>query len=256
MGTTLTIDIGNSSAKIAVFDSELKNGMLFFERIDNSDLHLLGSIVSDFNPAHAIVCSTVGFTEQITNAVSSVCKHAIFMDYTTPIPIHNCYKTPETLGMDRLAAVIGAYGQTQGNTLVIDSGTAITYDLVSADGDYLGGNISPGVDMRFKALHEHTAKLPLVTEDGEKPELGSTTETAIRCGVIEGVKHEISGVISDFYVKYPKLYVFLTGGEQLNFATSIKNRIFADDYLVLKGLNMIMQYNIEQNQENGRDNND
>jgi len=164
----------------------------------------------------------------------------------TPVPIAIKYATPRTLGADRLAAAVGAYiKNTRHDLLVIDIGTCITYDLVTAGGEYLGGNISPGPTIRLKALNEHTDKLPLVERKGETPELGNTTETAIRSGVMRGIEYEIEGYISDFLLKYPSLYVYLTGGVRLNLHISEKSRTFADSFIVPEGLNYILQYNEE-----------
>ena len=164
----------------------------------------------------------------------------------TSIQIANRYRTPQTLGADRLAAVVAAFSQTHSNTLVIDIGTAITYDFINDRGEYLGGNISPGMNLRFLSLNEHTSRLPLIESEGEHPQFGVDTETAIRCGVIDGMRHEIQGYISEFSLKYHNLSIFLTGGDQIYFDEEIKKRTFADKYLVLKGLNEILRYNIEQ----------
>ena len=127
--------------------------------------------------------------------------------------------------------------------LVIDAGTCLTYEFIDAQGNYHGGNIAPGKLMRFKALHSYTAKLPLIEAEGNIPELGYNTETAIRSGVIKGMEFEISGYITHLQKKYPELLVFLTGGDEFSFDTNLKNIIFADKFLVLKGLNRILEYN-------------
>jgi type III pantothenate kinase len=146
--------------------------------------------------------------------------------------------------MDRLAAVIAANHLKPGkDLLVIDAGTCITYDFIDKDGRYHGGNISPGMQMRFKALNYFTNKLPLVASQGEIEFHGQTTETAIRSGVIYGIEHEISGYILQLQKNYPDLLVFLTGGDDFSFDTKLKSVIFADRFLVLKGLNRILEYN-------------
>jgi type III pantothenate kinase len=164
--------------------------------------------------------------------------------YQTPIPIRNLYRTPQTLGVDRLAAVIAAYTTKPHHpALVIDAGTCITYDFIDEHGQYQGGNISPGMEMRLKALHEFTSKLPKIEVSGETPDYGYSTETAIRSGVIRGIEHEISGYIQHLKKNYPSLLVFLTGGNEFSFDTNLKSGIFADGFLVLKGLNRILDYN-------------
>ena len=138
---------------------------------------------------------------------------------------------------------MGAYVKGGGtDVLVIDVGTCITYDFVNANGEYLGGNISPGPKLRLMALSEHTSKLPLVSRHGDTPEVGYSTETAIRSGVLNGIRREIEGYISDFLLKYPRLLVYLTGGVHLDLHISEKMRIFADDFILSYGLNCILEY--------------
>ena len=127
--------------------------------------------------------------------------------------------------------------------LIIDAGTCITYEVIDARGNYWGGNIAPGMQMRLRALHEFTARLPLVEAEGEVPGMGYNTETAIRSGVLRGMKYEIEGYIKSMRSKFPHLQVFLTGGDHINFDTNIKNSIFSDRYLVPRGLNKILDYN-------------
>jgi len=161
----------------------------------------------------------------------------------TPIPIRNNYRTPHTLGSDRLAAAVAAWSQHPGhNLLIIDAGSCITFDFVSSDGTYFGGNISPGIHARLRAIDEYFPRLPLVETNGPIPDIGYDTETAIRSGVIVGMQHEIEGYIQHFRAKYPDLLVFLTGGDDINFANTIKNAIFADHFLVPRGLNRILNH--------------
>ena len=163
---------------------------------------------------------------------------------TGEIPGVNLYETPETLGYDRMAAVVGANEQfPHRDILVIDAGTCITYEFIDSKGQYHGGNISPGMQMRFKALHQFTGRLPLVDTNGRKLPMGRDTETAIRAGVMKGMEYEISGYIESMKHKYPELLVFLTGGDDFSFDSSVKSIIFADRFLVLKGLNRILNYN-------------
>ena len=146
--------------------------------------------------------------------------------------------------MDRLAAVVGANYLSPGrNLLVVDAGTALTYEFIDAEGNYWGGNISPGIYTRFKTLNACCDKLPLIERKGETPEFGFDTETAIRAGVIRGIEFEIIGYITLLQKKYPDLLVFLTGGDKFSFDTNLKSIIFADRFLVLKGLNRILSYN-------------
>ncbi|MCD8193274.1 MAG: type III pantothenate kinase, partial [Tannerellaceae bacterium] len=156
------------------------------------------------------------------------------------------YQTPHTLGKDRLAAAVGAnYLQPGKDLLIIDAGTAITYEVVEAAGIYTGGNISPGMTTRFRALNHFTEKLPLVAEKEDIPPIGYNTETAIQAGVVNGIIYEMDGYINDLRVKYPGLLVFLTGGHSFYFERRLKNSIFADINLVMTGLNRILEYNVE-----------
>lgn len=233
----LCIDIGNSSVKAGIFRD---NSLICTQRVEGHDLSWLVTFCEGKEIDRCIVCSVSGYTAENKEDVDKICNDAVYFSHTTPIPVTNLYHTPETLGPDRLAAAIGAYFETHQDTAVIDAGTAITYDIVTAQGEYLGGNISPGIDIRLKALHDYTARLPLVSADGPLPDFGKDTETAIRCGVIRGVNYEIEQFISQMLLKYPNLLVFLTGGSKIDFEDSIKKRIFVDKYIVLKGLNVVL----------------
>ncbi len=243
----LTIDIGNTTTKAGMF---AEDKMICFQRWEGCAINEVLSLVQNHPPTACIVSSTKVITDEMRDKLSTISlRHTIFLNHTTPIPIINKYESPQTLGMDRLAAVVGAYNEMPGkDILIIDAGTAITYDMLTAKGEYLGGNISPGINMRFRALHEFTAKLPLVNADKSiaamssecQTRIGSDTCSAIKMGVTEGVKHEIEGFIRYFIDKYPSLLVFLTGGNEFDFEDRIKKRIFADKFLVLKGLNRIL----------------
>lgn len=237
----IVIDIGNTTTKVGIFNDK---DLIAFERRDSNRINEIIEIIKCYNPYACIISSTSSDINETTNFIQNKCNgvKVIKLDYTTKTPLKNRYLTPETLGMDRIAAAVGAYSiLPQRDILIIDAGTAITYDIVTKDGEYIGGNISAGIDLRFKALNEFTAKLPLVKSDGVKPFIGNNTETAIRCGILDGVKHEIEGFINQFTVKYPHLLVFLTGGTDFDFDERVKKRIFADKFLVLRGLNRILQ---------------
>lgn len=163
---------------------------------------------------------------------------------STPIPIKNAYSSPQTLGMDRLAAAIGAWSLKPGHDLlVVDAGTAITYDFVSAGGVYQGGNIAPGIGLRLRALHEFTGSLPLVDAQGDAPLFGTDTVTAIRSGVLNGVRKELDGYLTELEDIYPSVLVFLTGGDAEFFDIKAKSTTFAVPDLVLRGLARILEYN-------------
>ncbi len=253
----LTIDIGNTTTKIGVFDEDK---LVCFQRHEGYALANIKNIVHTYPIDACIISSTGKENDELEKDLADIgCKQILLLSHTTPVPIINKYKSPETLGMDRLAAVVGAYNEMPDkDILIIDAGTAITYDLLTAQGEYLGGNISPGIELRFRALHEFTAKLPLVNQNyslednstiPNQMSIGTNTFSAIKMGVIDGIKYEIEGFIRSFITKYPHLLVFLTGGNAFDFDSTIKKRIFADKYLVLKGLNRILK---EQTYHNGK----
>ncbi len=165
----------------------------------------------------------------------------------TPLPFTSNYNTPSTLGLDRLALAAAAYHTYPGqDCLVIDAGTAITYDFIDRSGLYRGGAIAPGLSMRFRALHEYTARLPLVEADSEVPLIGDSTETAIRSGVQNGLLHEVSATIDRYQQRFPDLLSVITGGDLSTFDSLLKNGIFAAPDFVLHGLNYILEYHAEK----------
>ena len=237
----LIIDIGNTVAKLAVFNDD---NLLEVFYDSNQTLESLPSVCGKYPLSRAVVATVIELNETVENRLKSLPVPLLQLDSTTPLPIKNLYETPQTLGYDRIAAVVGAYQNFPGrDILVIDAGTCITYEFIDSLGRYHGGNISPGVQMRFKALHQFTSKLPLISAEGRMTQLGKTTETAIRMGVLQGVEYEMLGYIETMRHKYPELLVFLTGGDEFSFDTNLKSIIFADRFLVLKGLNRILNYN-------------
>jgi type III pantothenate kinase len=175
-----------------------------------------------------------------------VSKHIplIILNAETPLPIKLNYLTPKTLGADRIAAVVGAHSlHPQKNILVIETGTCITYDFIDADGIYQGGGISPGIHLRFSALHNFTEKLPLVTAIGDAALIGKSTESSIQSGVINGIIAELQGIISSYESNYENLTVILSGGDLEYFDKNLKNNIFAVPNIVLTGLNIILELN-------------
>ncbi len=234
----LIIDIGNNSTKFFFFKGK---DLIFKGRREGSSFGFIDEYAKQFEIKGVIISSVVTLDKEQKEYIENLCDKVIWFSSNTQMPLNIKYRTPETLGSDRLAAAIGALSEAPGhNLLIIDAGSAITIDFVDAEGCYLGGNISPGVKMRLTALHNLTDKLPFVKKEGEVPSLGYDTETAIRSGVIQGICHEIDGYINEIRGKYPDVLVFLTGGDEKTLIYNIKNRIFADKLLVAKGLNRIL----------------
>lgn len=241
----LVIDQGNTATKISFFEG---NQLIETHVTENEAmLEYVRARIADGLVDAAIYCSVRReYDKRLLNVMSRKIAHIVCMGKTTHLPIKIGYKSPETLGQDRIAAAVGAWSRQPGKAiLIIDAGTAITYDLLSADGVFMGGNISAGVEMRLKALHEYTGRLPLVSSKGDVPILGYDTETAIRSGVLQGIAYESEGYITACEALYPELLIFLTGGDAERLAAMIKRVIFVDRNLVPKGLNRILEYNVE-----------
>lgn len=255
MNMNLVIDIGNTRSKFFLF-AEKEGQMLAHKVADGSSLRELEEFTmneiqsSEDKITGAIVSSTVDISSEARSRLDALPYPVLYFTPDIPIPIGNQYATPNTLGTDRLAAAIGAWSQQEGHPLlVIDAGSCITIDFVSAQGSYMGGNISPGLHMRLQSMYEHAAHLPMVDAEGDLPDVGYNTETAIRAGAILGIRHEIEGYIKAFRRKYPDLLVFLTGGDAKRLAITQTSRTFADDFLVPKGLNAILEHVITMNQD-------
>ena len=240
----LIIDIGNTVTKMVAFRGDEPICEI---RAEGGELSGLDEFVAKHNFSRGIVGTVRDLKPCEEEALARLQIPILRFTPDTPVPITNRYRTPETLGSDRLAAVIGASSLKPGkDLLIIDAGTCITYEVIDARGNYWGGNIAPGMQMRLRALHEFTARLPLVEAEGEVPGMGYNTETAIRSGVLRGMKYEIEGYIKSMRSKFPNLLVFLTGGNHISFDTNIKNIIFSDKYIVPRGLNKILDYNEDQ----------
>ncbi len=239
----LIIEQGNTTSKVAVFDNGRMEASYVYKRFGVSAVAVL---FERYAFTAGILSTVIDRDEELIAYLESKLERFIFLDENVKLPIRISYETPATLGKDRLAAAVGAYCSRPGNNLlVIDLGTAITYEIIEASGVYLGGNISPGMTTRFRALNQFTRKLPLLTEEGDTPFVGTSTETAIRSGVVNGIVYEIDGYINELKLKYADLFVFLTGGHSFYFERRLKNAIFADINLVLTGLNRILEYNVE-----------
>ena len=238
--TNASIDFGNTRIKIGLFQNQV---LLDVFRVGT--LTETAELLKAKSVHNAIVSSVTVSNTEISQELNFL-QSLLFLDYNTPLPIENNYKTPTTLGYDRIAAAVGAnLRYPNQNCLIIDIGTAIKYDLVSAENAFEGGIISPGRRMRFNTLHTFTKKLPLL-DTVEIPELiGHSTETCMSSGVMNGIAAEINGII-DEYIKKLKLRVLICGGDAPYFETKIKYPTFAAPNLVLEGLNRILQYNVTE----------
>jgi len=238
----LVIDIGNSLTKIAIFD---KNNLIKHFVLPELNIDRLNKIKSDFpDIKNCIISTVVTSAQKIIKFLKSKFLITIVLNFETPIPIENKYVTKEALGNDRIATVVGAnFKFPETNLLVIDAGTAITLDFINKTCEYIGGNISPGLSMRYRALHNYTSKLPLLSFEENNGLIGNTTRSAIINGVQYGIIYEIDGYISEFKKEYNDLKVIITGGDAHLFDNKLKNTIFVVANLTLIGLNRILEYN-------------
>lgn len=239
----LTIDVGNTKTKIGIFQS---NQLIHTESFKQLTVSKLKQISAKFPFQKSIITNSGNYDVQSIDEELSKSSLFLKFDHKTPIPIVNKYATPKTLGKDRLCSIIGASAQSGlcKNILVIDTGTCITFNFLSDKNEYLGGSISPGIDMRFKAMPAFTFALPLVDYDYTPTELiGNTTDTSITSGIVNGIIAEIDGMIENYRNKYGALDVFMTGGGSKFFEKQMKNKIFAIPNLVLYGLNKILEHN-------------
>ena len=238
----LCIDEGNTRVKIAIFNND---GSLMETQVYNIlDKAILDNIINNYSCKNAIISSVREPEDETITFLTKKMEQLCFLTADLPIPINNLYKTPQSLGNDRLAGVVGATVlMPKENTLVVDAGTCITYDFITNNKDYLGGSILPGIVMRFKSMANNTAKLPLVEKAEIDFFIGNTTETSIQTGVLQGVLHEIRGFKEQYTQQFGKIKVIMTGGDAPYFESQLKNEIFVQPDLVLIGLNQILTYN-------------
>lgn len=238
----LIIDVGNTAVKLAVFD-----GYKLVSQNTESKTRVLSavkSLIKKFE-IHRAILSKVGNLSHNTIHKISLRTNLTILSNDTPVPFENCYKTPETLGVDRIALAAAAVIQhPHKNVLVIDAGTCVTYDFVNDKNQYLGGAIAPGLAMRYKAMHTFTAKLPLLKPNTTNQLVGGTTLECMHSGAFLGILNEVNGFISAYKKNYPNLTVILTGGDAKILGNQLKNSIFANSNFLLEGLNGILEFNI------------
>ncbi len=240
----LVIDIGNTLSKIAIFDASVIENLQIVKEI--SEDKLKSFITNNSFPELAIICAVKSYPMALKNYLKSNC-NLLELNHQTPVPIKITYTSPETLGNDRIAlAVAGQNLYPFKNVLIINAGTCVTYDFVNNKGEYEGGAISPGLEMRFKALHQFTGKLPLIDQYELSTLIGTHTVGSMVSGVINGITYEMDGFIDKYSYIYPDLKVVLSGGSAKYFDKSLKNSIFATENIVMQGLNIILDYNAEK----------
>lgn len=237
----LVIDIGNSRVKMGVFE----NNQMLEQHLTTHEglLAAISLFLGKYEISH-IGLAKVGKQDDAWKAAVPSEIQVLEIEQHTPTPTTTQYKTPESLGIDRICAVVGAFDRFPSHpVLAIDAGTCITYDLIEPGGIHLGGGISPGYKMRLDAMHHFTARLPLVAPTTSPSELGIDTISSLTFGSFYGMAHEINGLIAHFTGTYPNLVVILTGGDASIFEQHIENAIFAAPNLVLEGINSILLYN-------------
>ena len=230
----ITLDEGNTSVKLALFDNDT-----LVSKYNNIDLNF---VIKLLPKCDRLILSTVKNKSNFKTLFSN--KNFVLLNNSTPLPIKILYKSPTSLGNDRIALAVGAITNFPNkNVLVIDAGTCITYDLINSKKEYLGGSISPGIQMRYNALHQFTSQLPLLESVDTAMLTGVNTDESIHSGIIDGVFVEIDGIIQRYTNQYPDIKVIVTGGNAKFFDKGLKNTIFAKPNLLMEGLNKILDYN-------------
>lgn len=239
----LCIDQGNTFYKLGVYKGD---HLLHFNEGTTLHLKQIIELFVDYKIGHCILCEVKSIKESIKNYLK---KHSRFhqMSVQLTLPVSIKYRTPETLGTDRLAAVCASARLfPRHHVLVIGIGTCITYDMITTKSEYLGGNISPGLDMRLKSMHHYTARLPLAVPNLKVDLIGNTTLTGLQSGALWGIQAEIQGMITEYSQKYPRLKVVLGGGGAEYYKNRLKKPIFAHPNLVILGLKEILSLNVQK----------
>lgn len=238
----LVIDAGNTSIKLGVF---IRGKLEHTQTTDREGF--AGAIRDTFSNfpgiSHAILASVGSLGTMARDVVSVFCEVHV-VSALTQVPYKNAYASPQTLGADRMALATAAYYyKEKENVLVIDAGSCITYDMVNDIGEYMGGAISPGLRMRYRALNTFTAKLPELKPEAPMTLIGNATESSIHSGVVNGLCFELDGTIDQYRSHFENLTVILTGGDSQFLSNRLKNTIFALPNFLLQGLNQLLDYN-------------
>ena len=243
MAINLVLDFGNTNHKAAVFDDDELVRMDQYERLTLSGLKELLAVFPQIRDG--IASSVVHYPHGIKKFLKQHLHFFVELDHLTPLPLVNTYRTPATLGRDRIACAVAACRLFPGiPVLVINAGTCITYDLVNGKNEYLGGAISPGLQMRLKAMHTFTRKLPLVELQDPGELTGKDTRESMLSGTVHGAIAEITGIVAEYRKTWPNLQVILSGGDREYLDKLLKIRIFALPNIVMVGLNYILEYNL------------
>jgi len=239
MERTICLDFGNTRLKCAVFNTELEEVVVF----DGEVTAQLKALIEKYKPAKSILSSVVNHDPEIETLLAASTRfHKLGASSRLPVTIP--VGKPETVGADRLAMIAAAtYRFPNQHNLIIGLGSCITYNFVNKLHQFLGGAISPGMEMRFKSMNDYTALLPLIKGESNFPLVGYDTKTNLLCGVVLGMAKEIDGMIDEYSQRYSNFNVLLTGGDMPFFVPHLKNKIFADPYLIFKGLYAISEYN-------------
>ena len=240
----LAVDVGNTRIKAAVFEGDMLFETFVFKKIA-LEKNIQNILEKYKKTSHLVVASVSDVEKQAFISFEKTVK-IHFVSHKDAFPFNNCYETPKTLGIDRMVLAAGATLQYPNqNRLVIDAGTCVTFDFIDENDNYLGGAISPGLRLRYEALHNFTAKLPLLTLEKPKHFIGKSTSESIHSGVVNGLVYEIDGFIEDFKAQNSKFIIILTGGDSEFLAKRLKNTIFANSNFLLESLNQTFQYKIK-----------
>jgi len=240
----LVVDVGNTRIKAAVFEGATLFEIFVFSKIELQKN--IENILKKFEKTTDLVISSVGEVEKQSFLAYAKVVNIHFLSHEDSFPFRNRYATPKTLGIDRMVLAAGATLQFPNkNRLVIDAGTCLTYDFIDDQDNYLGGAIAPGLRLRYEALHNFTAKLPLLPLESPKDLIGTSTAESIHSGVVNGLVYEINGFIDQYNARYSNFIIILTGGDTDFLAKRLKNTIFANSNFLLESLNQIFQYKIK-----------
>lgn len=237
----IAVDLGNSYVKIGCF---INNELTEVKRVSWTELMENDPLKKEIEKWEGIFSSVL--SEEQNEAFKKQFPLLKQFDSGMTLPFSLNYNTPETLGKDRLCNAVGAWNlSTNKNLLIIDVGTCIKLDVVTSNGVYEGGSISPGLRLRYKSLNDYTANLPLISETEPAELIGKSTKESIHSGVMNGMQTEINGLIARYEQKYKSLTIFVTGGDAKYFDLETKNNIFANENLTLEGLYQIYVFNVQ-----------